>query len=100
EGSNPNVELQAKDEVSFYYCYGDAKNPEHTIVANAFRKVLYKNLYQGIDVEYSFPENKFGIEYALIVHPGADLSKVKLLYKGADGITTDATGNVKIETSF
>ncbi|HTB05877.1 MAG TPA: hypothetical protein VK806_02915, partial [Bacteroidia bacterium] len=80
EGSNANVTIDAQQEESYYYTY-PAENIT-TIIANVFRKITYHNLYPGIDVEYIFPKNKEGIKYTLIVHPGADVGKVKLKYSG------------------
>ncbi|MGP8214638.1 MAG: gliding motility-associated C-terminal domain-containing protein [Bacteroidia bacterium] len=97
EGANSDVEITAEDEVSFYYCY--PLNDKHTTIAHAFKKLLYKNLYQGIDIEYSFPDDKSGIEYSIIVHPGADLSKVILTYPDAIS-SKDSYGNIKMQSTF
>ncbi|MGP8215883.1 MAG: gliding motility-associated C-terminal domain-containing protein [Bacteroidia bacterium] len=97
EGANQDVEIIAEDEVSFYYCY--PANDKHTTIAHAFKKLLYKNLYQGIDIEYSFPDDKSGIEYSIIVHPGADLSKVILKYPDAISII-DSSGDIKMKSTF
>ena len=98
ENTNPNVELIAEDEASFYHCY--AKGNKHTVIAHAFKKILYKSLYNGIDVEYRFPENGKGLEYSIIVHPGANLSQVKLLYKDAENCIINSKGDVVSQSSF
>ncbi len=95
KGTNPRVEIIAEDEVSFYYCYPHGN--KHTIIAHAFKKLLYKNLYPGIDIEYYFPENKTGLEYSIIVNPGADLSQVKLLFPDAKGKNIDERGNLILQ---
>jgi gliding motility-associated-like protein len=97
KGANPNVEIIAEDEVTFYYCYPNVNG--NTTTAHAFKKLLYKNLYKGIDVEYSLPEDKQGIEYSIIVHPGADLAQVKLIYPDAMAIK-DSTGDINVESAF
>jgi gliding motility-associated-like protein len=96
--ANTRTEIIAEEEASFYYTY--PVGTKHTIIAHAFKKIRYQNLYSGIDVEYFFPEDKKGIEYTLIVHPGADLSKVKLLYSNAKSITQNAKGDIEIESDF
>ena len=67
ENANPNVEIIPLEETFEYYSYcikeknGSDKNINHI---NAFKKIIYKNLYPNIDVEYVFhPSN--GIKYSL-----------------------------------
>lgn len=98
EGVNINTEIIAENEVNFYYCY--TLNCKHTTITHAFKKLLYKNLYPGIDVEYKFPTEKKGIEYSVIVHPRADISKAKLLYKDAKSIKQNQNGDIEIDCSF
>ncbi len=100
-GSNPNVSIVAEKKVSNYFTYPDPKNTtSSTIIANAFEKITYKNLYPGIDVEYTFPANKPGIKYTLIVHPGADVSAIRMKYFGNPSLSTDPSGNALIQTDM
>lgn len=99
-GSNPAVEIYAEDKVSFYYTYGfNPKEQKEGIIANAYKKIIYHNLYPNIDAEYVFPEDKGGIKYSLILHPGSNSSDVKMKWDG-EGISQDAAGNVIIKSSF
>ncbi len=97
KNSNPNVQVIVEDTVSFYYTYPKGA---HTTIAHAFKKLLYKNLYPGIDIEYYFPENKPGLEYSIIVNPGADLSLVKLLCPDADSKNIDENGNMILHSKI
>lgn len=56
EGANPNVQLLVENEVADYYTYADKKTKDGTIIAHAYKKLIYKNIYPGIDVEYTFHE--------------------------------------------
>lgn len=94
EGSNPTVTVEGEDEQTYYYTYPLGDN--RTIKANVFKKILYRNLYPGIDAEYIFPKDKEGIKYTLTVHPGADISRIKLIYAGAEGAEIDTNGDVVI----
>lgn len=102
EGASPNVRIIAIDKVSNYYTYGDPKDKtgKSTIKANAFKKIIYQNIYPHIDVEYIFPENKDGIKYSFIIHPGADATLIKMKYKDAKKVALDAEGNLKIKSAF
>ena len=123
-GSNPSVELLAEDKVPFYYTYSfDPKKEKEGIKASAYKKIIYRNLYPNIDAVYEFPspsptlpkgkgvgEQKVlpfgedlggasGVKYSLIVHPGANLSDIKMNWKG-NGCSSDASGNIIIKSSF
>ncbi|HTB05673.1 MAG TPA: gliding motility-associated C-terminal domain-containing protein [Bacteroidia bacterium] len=98
-GSNPNASIEAEEKQS--YSYGYPAGDKGTISTNVYKKLTYHNLYEGIDVEYTFPNDKDGIKYTIIVHPGADLSIVKLEYVNADGtIRINRTGDAIIETDL
>lgn len=88
--------LEAGAESGGYYTFGE-KGYEN-IKARGYKTLSYKNLYSGIDVEYTIPD-KGGIKYKIILHPGADVSKVKMKYSGDVMRTaTDDEGNIAIKT--
>jgi len=83
-GANANVQVTVDKEATDYFTYPNpnTENKLPGIVAHAWSKVTYHNLYNGIDVVFYYPD-KGGIEYDIIVHPGADPSVVKMNYTGA-----------------
>ena len=87
-GSNPNAEIIAEDKVPFFYTWSPEKNKPQ-VFASAYKKITYKNLYPNIDAEFILPEDKRGIKYTLIVHPGANPSDVQMKWHG-DNISADA----------
>ena len=93
-GANPNPEIVAYDQVPQYWSYLTTKKENITNIPG-FKKLVYKNLYPNIDVEYVFHE-KEGIKYSLILHPGADPSLVKMKYRGVDRINRDSEGNIHL----
>jgi gliding motility-associated-like protein len=97
ENSNPQVHPEATEEAGFYYTYGMPGN--QCIKANAFRKLVYHDLYPGIDAVYILPEEG-GIKYTLTVHPGADLSQVKLAYHDAAPLAIAPNGDCIMQSSF
>jgi len=79
--ANPAVQIVAEEETPDYHSYSFKENGLNKSVdhVKAYKKITYKNLYANIDVEYTFhPES--GIKYAIILHPGADASKIKMAY--------------------
>lgn len=51
-----------------------------------FQSILYKNIYQGIDVRY-YTDAGSNLKYDFIVHPGADVSKIAMKYEGVDKLS-------------
>lgn len=94
--ANPDATIIVEDKQSTYFSYVIASKNEkpNTIMCAGYSKLIYKNLYKGIDVEYVFhPET--GIEYNLLIHPGANLNQVKMQYSGAIKIFVKE-GNIRI----
>ena len=79
---NPNLVVETEEKTNNYYTCSDSKNaiPNATFKSSAFKKLIYKNMYPNIDVVFEFMKDTVGIKYSLIVHYGADLSKVKMVY--------------------
>src|SRR6185312_5663666 len=99
EGSNGTANIVAGEEKSNYYTYPGADG-KSTIKVNIFKTVTCTNVYPGIDVKYSFIPDKDGFEYALIVHPGANLSDIKLKYDGTKKMYLDKQGNIQISSGW
>lgn len=97
-GISPNTTVEADSELSYYYTY--PKGTHDTYFANVFKKITYHNLYPGIDVVYSFPEGDNHLKYTIIVHPGADLSKVQLKYKNPANMHINGAGDVLVKNTI
>ncbi|MCC6691431.1 MAG: SprB repeat-containing protein [Bacteroidia bacterium] len=97
QNANPAAGLIAEEKVADYYTYADPKGRTAAILSNAYKKLIYKNLYPGVDVEYVFHETE-GIKYSLVLHPGADASAIKMKYFSSEKIFSDAAGNIHIPT--
>jgi gliding motility-associated-like protein len=86
-GANENVEVIAEAQVP-HYCSFAQKNEDESMgnVNNVkgFQKIIYKNIYDFTDIEYIIHSNG-GIKYNIILHPGADPSKIQLEYKRKQG---------------
>ena len=100
--ANPDLQVVADEKLSWYNTFPDLtdKSRTKTLVAAAYKKIIYKDLYPHVDVEYFFPSNKPGIKYNLIIHPGADVSKIKMKYEGAHRLKLDKNGNLLIESEM
>jgi gliding motility-associated-like protein len=91
--ANPNLTVVAEGPATAYHTYYSATGT--SVKAEAFEKIIYRNLYPGIDVEYILPEAG-GLKYTLTVHPGADLAAVKMVYDDARNLGLDENGNLVV----
>ena len=99
-GSDPNAELIASEETSFKHAYmfiNSEKQEDVTNLVSSYKKLTYKNLYPNIDILYEI-HPLTGYKYSIIVHPGGDLSKVKLRY--SKDIVLDKDGKIKTSSKF
>jgi gliding motility-associated-like protein len=99
--ANPDVTVTAEDQAPDYYNYSFKTNGEEISLdfIRAFRKITYKNLYPGIDVEFIFHPVE-GIKYTLILHPGANISQVSMNWSDVNNITLGKSGEVHVPTAF
>lgn len=93
---NPGVEVRGVNQANHYFCY---KTKRESITAFAYEKIIYKNLYPHIDVEYVFHAAN-GIEYNFILHPGADASQIEMKYSDVTAIYFDKYNNLHLPTRF
>jgi gliding motility-associated-like protein len=100
ENANPNLTVDASGETPYVFGSIDYHHMGKGIDnIKGFKKVVYHNIYPGIDVEYTFHKDK-GIKYAINVHPGAKATDVKMLYNGQQELSLNADGDVHITTSM
>ena len=100
-GANPHPVIEAENKNKGYYTFlaGLVDKKLHSIVTDGYAKVIYHDLYPGIDVEYSFPE-KGGMKYNFIIHPGADIGNIKMEYEGAiENLNKDNEGSIIVHTA-
>ena len=94
ENSNPNVEIVVGDKQSHYMSYGDEQ-----LKSECFKKITYKNIYNNIDLEYVFTDERTdGIKYTFLVHPGGNIDNIKCKYSGDVDKVILKGGNIIIKT--
>lgn len=98
-GANRNAAYVVEHLQSYresYYTSGDG------IVAHAYKKITYKNVYPQIDwVLYiaSDPARKTDrLKYDFVVHPGGRPSDIRLQYEGATSLELSADGSIAAAT--
>ncbi|MFN4083866.1 MAG: PKD domain-containing protein [Bacteroidia bacterium] len=90
---------QNADVLNYYL----AHTPEQGITGvKHFNKIVYKNVYNGIDIEFLVSEqtnlNILGFKYNIIVHPNGDLDNLRLRLKADSNSSVSLTsqGNLII----
>ncbi|MBU0487684.1 MAG: gliding motility-associated C-terminal domain-containing protein [Bacteroidetes bacterium] len=100
QNANPEVEIIPEEVTPDYHSYTfqatDGKVTNINMI-KGYKKLTYKNIYSNIDIEYTFHPTD-GIKYALILHPGADVSQISMNYSRS--AKTDSEGNIRIRTKF
>lgn len=93
-GADPETQIETEDKVSDYFYYGSIK-------AHAYKKIIYKNIYPHIDIEYAMlPYEIGGMKYVIVLHPGADPSVIKMKYSDDGKIKINALGDVVIRSKM
>ena len=92
---NPQITADKTQEGYANYFIGNDPSKWASEV-RAYQRVNYTGLYPGIDMQV-YSEASL-LKYDLIVNPGADLSRVKLIYNGITGISIKK-GQLHVNTS-
>lgn len=61
-----------------------------------YTRIAYENLWPGIDLAYGGTVSR--IKYEFVVHPGADPSKIRLVYRGAGSVKLNEHGQIEVVT--
>ncbi len=88
--ANKNAAFVAEGAGSIDHCYA-VPGKKGSLHAKGFSRLVLKDLYPGIDVEFSMPEEG-GFKYNLLVKAGADVGQVKLKHKGLKTILAKEDG--------
>jgi gliding motility-associated-like protein len=99
EGANPNATIEAVGETPFYFGSINPTTPVGIDNIKGYRKIVYHDIYPGIDLEYTFSPDK-GLKYAVKIHAGANPSLFKMHYTGQERLTLDDKGNLRISTAM
>lgn len=102
QNANPKVKVTGEDVLPGFHSYpvrnGD-KGFRDVNYIKGYKKISYKNIYEGIDLEYTF-HPKTGLKYAFIVHPGADPNQISINVETNRKVNLDQEGNIRIHTKF
>lgn len=92
--ANPAAEITIENKAHEYYNYACFVDSAQYNFVPAYKKLLYKNLYPGVDAEFELPKEG-GIKYRFIVQPNVVVPEIAFELNGADNLYLDASGNLK-----
>ncbi len=84
---------QAQTEAVISYFKGP-RDEWHTGLPT-FSQVVYRDLWEGIDLEYSGTVHR--LKYEFVVRPGADPARIRLAYRGAH-VRLNEAGQLEVST--
>lgn len=95
--ANPDPEIQTFGRSESFANYYTAGTPESGITdVHSYSSVTYKNVYPEIDIEFVSTGGEF--KYNFIVHPGGEISNIKMKYSGQEHISLK-NGKLILKTS-
>ncbi len=93
-GSNPTPSITATDQQEYYENFYTGGDANHGITnVHTYKTLTYKNIYPNIDMNLNVAKN--GIEYSFLVHPGGNVSDIKLRWNGAEKEEALKNGGIK-----
>ncbi len=95
-GAKKNIKPELLENSGTKVSYFKGKPEQWQKGLQAASKIIYRELWQGIDLVYYGTVNK--MKYEFIVHPGADPSQIKLAYRGAESVKENSQGQLEVQT--
>jgi hypothetical protein len=95
-GAEPGVRPVGRDEADGIVSYFKGKPANWKAGIPTYSKLVYHNLWPGIDVVYSGTVDQ--LKYEFVVQPGADPGRIRLAYRGASEVRIDEEGRLEIMT--
>ncbi|MHC4943487.1 MAG: DUF7948 domain-containing protein, partial [Planctomycetota bacterium] len=95
-GMDRSTNLEGKDLRRTRFSYFKGKPEDHKTGVPAFGKLIYEQLWPGIDLVYSGAAGR--IKYEFHLKPEADPNRIQLAYEGASEVFIDESGKLHVVT--
>jgi len=95
-GANAEVRPYGEDKTGAVISYFKGKPEEWKTGLPTYSRVVYKDLWPGIDAAYYGTTDR--MKYEFIVHPGSDPARIRLAYRGASGVDVNSEGRLEVKT--
>lgn len=94
--SNKNCEIETGNVIEGFTNYYNAGCPNGVMDVKSYKTLLYKNIYNGIDLKWY--SNNNNLKYDFIVQPNANPNNIKLQINGASSILINLKGELELKT--
>ena len=94
--ANPVAKPETLEQAETLISYFKGRPEEWRTGLQASRKIIYRDLWPGIDLVYSGTVDN--LKYDFIVHPGADPDRIRLAWRGADSVQVTEDGQLAVTT--
>ncbi|MEI6596207.1 MAG: SBBP repeat-containing protein [Bacteroidota bacterium] len=101
--ANQNIKIISSDIAPDYINYYTTGTSEAGVInVHHYKKVLYQNIYNNIDVEFVLNDerNCGNFKYNFIVKPGGNVNDIQLKFDGANNTSLTTNGHILIETAY
>ncbi len=96
---HPLIAPQTQLSEYFNYHHTDESKQIKTISANAFKTIVYENLYPNIDLVFLYKEKEKGLKYYFKINPGGDMNNIQMEITGhSKTLTLQKNGDLEIPT--
>jgi beta-propeller repeat-containing protein len=95
-GANPAVVPQSLEPKSAVFSHFKGKPENWTTAIPTFGKIVYTDLWPGIDLVFSGTANT--LKYQYVVHPGADPGNIQMTYRGLSDLSVNDNGELEVST--
>jgi hypothetical protein len=96
-GANTGINIYGDKQNSQYYNYYLAHCSNGVTNVPTFEKVVYENIYNGIDMVCYRVNDDF--KYDFIVHPGADPNQIQMHFVGGEVFIKD-DGSLLVQSNY
>lgn len=80
-GCNSNVKIIPSEKLDYTFSYSVKHlSKVYSIKANSYKKIIYKNLFNNIDLVFEIPKDSLGIKYSFILNPGSNPTDIEIYY--------------------
>lgn len=95
-GARKDVKPEGREKTGAVISYFRGKPEEWKTGLPAYSRIIYRDLWPGIDLAYKGDMDK--LKYEFIVHPGANPSKIRLAYRGVERVALTEEGRLEVKT--
>jgi Beta-propeller repeat len=96
-GANPAVRPVGQERTEAVVSYFRGPQAEWKTGLPTYQRVVYANLWPGIDLVYEGTAAG-ALEYTFLIQPGADPQQIQLAYRGATTVTRTPAGQLAVTT--